>query len=44
MSIKITETEISSDATPYTAAAWPLPGEPTVWSVTWLPGHAPYRD
>jgi hypothetical protein len=44
MSTKITETEMSSDATPHTATAWPVPGEPTLWSVTWLPGRALTRD
>jgi hypothetical protein len=44
MSTKITDTEMSSDATPHTATAWPVPGEPTLWSVTWLPGRALTRD
>jgi hypothetical protein len=25
--------------TRHTAQAWPVPGEPTLWSVTWLPGR-----
>jgi hypothetical protein len=40
ISTKITATEMRSDATPHTATAWPVPGEPTLWSVTWLPGRA----
>lgn len=44
MSTKITETEMSSDMTPHTATAWPVPDEPTLWSVTWLPGRALTRD
>ncbi len=44
MSTEITETEMSSDATPHTATARPVPGEPTLWSVTWLPGRALTRD
>jgi hypothetical protein len=41
----ITDTEMSSDATPHTATARPVvPGEPTRWSVTWLPGRALTRD
>jgi hypothetical protein len=35
---------MSSAATPHTATAWPAPGEPTLWSVTWLPGRALTRD
>ncbi len=44
MSTEITETEMSSDATPHTATARPVPGEPALWSVTWLPGRALTRD
>lgn len=40
MSTKITDTEMTSDQTRHTATAWPVPGEPTLWSVTWLPGRA----
>jgi hypothetical protein len=36
----ITESEIRSARTRHTATAWPVPGEPTLWSVTWLPGRA----
>jgi hypothetical protein len=43
-STKITGTEMRSDATPHTATAWPVPGGPTLWSVTWLPGRALTRD
>ena len=44
MSTKITGTEMSSDVTPHTATAWPVPGEPALWPVTWLPGRALTRD
>lgn len=44
MSTRITETGMNSDATPHTATAWPVPGEPTLWSVTWLPGRALTRN
>jgi hypothetical protein len=40
----VTDTVMSSDATPHTATAWPVPGEPTLCSVTWLPGRALTRD
>lgn len=40
MSMAITSDEMYSDATRHTARAWPVPGEPTLWSVTWLPGRA----
>jgi hypothetical protein len=43
-STTITDTEIRSDATPHTATAWPVPGEPTLWPVTWLPGRALTRN
>jgi hypothetical protein len=44
LSTKINDSEMTSDATPHTATAWPVPGEPTLWSVTWLPGRALTRD
>jgi hypothetical protein len=44
MSTKITDAEMTSDATCHTARAWPVPGEPTGWSVTWLPGRNLTRD
>ena len=44
MSTRITNTEMTSDQTRHTATAWPVPGEPTLWSVTWLPGRALTRD
>jgi hypothetical protein len=44
MRTRITDTQMSSDATPHTATAWPVPGEQTLWSVTWLPGRALTRD
>jgi hypothetical protein len=44
MATKITDTEMASDQTRHTARAWPVPDEPTLWSVTWLPGRALTRD
>jgi|SRR5215472_7557333 len=44
MSTTITSTAMTSDATRHTATAWPVDGEPTLWSVTWLPGRALTRD
>ena len=44
MTTRITETEMTSSATRHTATARPVPGEPTLWSVTWLPGRALTRD
>jgi hypothetical protein len=40
MATKISDTEITSDRTRHTAAAWPVPGELTFWTVTWLLGRA----
>lgn len=42
--LTITDTEMVSDTTKHSARAWPVPGEPTLWSVTWLPGRALTRD
>lgn len=39
MATKISDSEITSDLTRHTAKAWPVPDEPTGWSVTWLPGR-----
>jgi hypothetical protein len=44
MSIRITDTQMTSDQTRHTATAWPVPDEPTLWSVTWLPGRALTRN
>ncbi len=44
MSTEITDGEMRSDVTRQTATAWPVPGEPTLWSVTWLPGRTLTRD
>lgn len=44
MTIKISDTEMTSDQTLHSARAWPVPDEPTLWSVTWLPGRALTRD
>jgi hypothetical protein len=41
---RITDTEMTSDLTRHTATAWPVPDEPTLWSVTWLPGRALIRN
>jgi hypothetical protein len=38
MSVKITDTEMTSDLTTHTAKLWPFQGAPA-WSVTWLPGR-----
>lgn len=35
---------MTSDQTRHAATAWPVPGEPTLWSVTWLPGRVLTRD
>jgi hypothetical protein len=37
MVLKITDTAMTSDITKHVATAWPVPGEPDQWSVTWLP-------
>jgi hypothetical protein len=37
---KIPGSVMTSDTTIHTARAWPVPGEVTTWSVTWLPGRA----
>ena len=42
--LTITDTDMVSDTTRHTAHAWPVPDEPTLWSVTWLPGRALTRD
>lgn len=39
MSVKITDTEMTSDITIHTAKLWPFKGDPPSWSVTWLPGR-----
>lgn len=39
MGTKITDAEMTSTITRHTATAWPVPGEPTLWTVTWLPGR-----
>jgi hypothetical protein len=44
MATKISDSEITSDQTRHTATIWPVPGEPTGWSVTWLPGRNLTRD
>lgn len=44
LSTKISDSEMSSDLTRHTATAWLVPGEPTLWSVTWLPGRVLTRS
>lgn len=47
MSIRISDTVMSSDVTRRTAAVLPgvtVEGGPTAWSVTWLPGRALTRN
>jgi hypothetical protein len=39
MSLTITDQTMRSPDTPHTATAWPVPDEPTLWTVTWLPGR-----
>ena len=42
--LTITRSDMTSDTTRHTARAWPVPDEPTLWSVTWLPGRALTRN
>ena len=44
MTLTITDRMIRSAYTRHTATAWPVPGEPTLWTVTWLPGRNLTRD
>jgi hypothetical protein len=37
--LTITDRLMRSPYTPHTATAWPVPDEPTLWTVTWLPGR-----
>jgi hypothetical protein len=37
--LTITDRVMRSPYTRHTATAWPVPGEPTLWAVTWLPGR-----
>ena len=41
MALTITEQIMRSPDTAHTATAWPVPDpdEPTLWTVTWLPGR-----
>ena len=41
MTLTITDRMMRSAYTRHTATAWPVPvpGEPTLWTVTWLPGR-----
>jgi hypothetical protein len=44
MTLTITDRVMRSPDTGHTAKAWPVPDEPTLWSVTWLPGRALTQD
>ena len=44
MTLTITDRMIRSAYTRHTATAWPVSGEPTLWTVTWLPGRNLTRD
>jgi len=39
MTLTITDRMMRSAYTRHTATAWPVPGEQTLWTVTWLPGR-----
>ena len=39
MALSFSDATITSRATGHVATAWPVPGEPTLWTVTWLPGR-----
>lgn len=39
MSLKITDTAMTSDITTHVATAWPVPDQPDTWTVTWLAGR-----
>jgi hypothetical protein len=42
--LTITGRVMRSPYTRHAATAWPVPGEPTLWTVTWLPGRNLTRD
>ena len=42
--MKISDTEMTSDITRHFATAWPVEDEPTLWTVTWLPGRSLTRN
>lgn len=44
MSLTITDQTMRSAYTAHTATAWPVPDEPTLWTVTSLPGRALTQD
>jgi hypothetical protein len=44
MTLTITDQLMRSPYTQHTAVAWPVPGEPTLWTVTWLPGRNLTRE
>jgi hypothetical protein len=44
MTLTVTDRMIRSVYTRHTATAWPVPDEPTLWTVTWLPGRNLTRD
>ena len=39
MALRITDAKITRPDTEHTATAWPVPGEPALWTVSWLPGR-----
>ena len=42
--MKISDTKMTSDLTRHFATAWPVEDEPTLWTVTWLPGRSLTRN
>jgi hypothetical protein len=44
MRLTTTDRMIRSAYTRHTATAWPVPGETTLWTVTWLPDRNLTRD
>lgn len=42
--LAIDDDAMISDTTPHFAVSWPVDDEPTLWSVSWLPGRALTRD
>jgi hypothetical protein len=42
--LTITDRMMRSPYTRHTATAWPVPDEPTLWTVTWLPGRNLTQD
>jgi hypothetical protein len=44
MTLTTTDRMMRSPYTRHTATAWPVPDEPTLWTVTWLPGRNLTQD